>query len=155
MDRSPKRRKYKDNPYCLEKDSLKNKFYVSYKTEKGFVKIEVTFEIFSAFDSFEKKDLRELNQFDRHIEHHEVDDNLLYKRNMNKDQSIEKFVEEKIQYELLYNALHCIPTIQKRRIILYYFYEMTLKKIAEKEGCSIMSVKGSIDAGIKNLKKFM
>jgi RNA polymerase sigma-70 factor (ECF subfamily) len=154
MDKFPKRRRYKDNPYYIEKDSLEKKFYVSYNNGKLLEKIEVDSEIYDLFDDFEKKDIHELNQFDRHIEHFEIDENILYKKNSEYEKSIEEMVEEKIQYELLYEALNFVSDVQKRRIKMYYFNEMTLKEIAQKENCSVMSIKDSIDSGIKKLKKF-
>jgi len=154
MDERPKRRRYKDNPYYLEKNSLENNFFVLYKADYEIKKIKVSQEVYNEFDNFEKQDLSELNQFDRHTEHYELEENSLYKRAVNKEKSIEKIVEKKIQYELLYNALSNLSLVQKRRITMYYFYEMKLKEIAEKENCSIMSIKDSIDIGIRNLKKF-
>ena len=46
-----------------------------------------------------------------------------------------------------------LSNIQKRRIKMYYFDDMTLKEIAKIEKCSIMSVKESIDSGINKLRK--
>jgi len=38
---------------------------------------------------------------------------------------------------------------------LYYFGEFTYEQIAAMEGCTIMPVKRSIDAGLEKLKKFL
>ena len=43
---------------------------------------------------------------------------------------------------------------QKRRIISYFFYGITLKQIAAEEGVDFSSVKESIDGAIKKLRKF-
>ena len=57
--------------------------------------------------------------------------------------------------EILKNAINTLSLVQKRRIKMYYFEDMTLKQIAELEHCSIMSVKESINSGINKLRKII
>lgn len=54
----------------------------------------------------------------------------------------------------LREALFQLSDKQKRRVIMYFFYNMTLKQISEKENVDFSSVKESIDSAIKKLKKF-
>ena len=44
---------------------------------------------------------------------------------------------------------------QRRRILLYYDYQLSMEEIARIEGCSKQSVQESIDWGMKKLKKFL
>lgn len=67
--------------------------------------------------------------------------------------SVEEAVYRRMQYERLYQAIDRLPKAQRRRLILYYFYDFTYEKIAEIEGCSIMPVKRSIDRALEKIKK--
>ena len=56
MDKRPKRRKDKYNPYTLSTDN--QKYYVSFKDINGNIqKTEVDKSVFDAFDSFELDDI--------------------------------------------------------------------------------------------------
>ena len=75
----PKRRKSKDNPYTIFEEQ--GKLYVTFKDGQGIKqKIEVNNDIFNFFDDSELHDVRELNEFDRHIEHSEIFENNLESR---------------------------------------------------------------------------
>lgn len=51
-------------------------------------------------------------------------------------------------------ALCNLNNIQKRRVIKYYFYDMTFMQIAEEEGVSFFAVRQSIEGAIKKIKNF-
>jgi RNA polymerase sigma-70 factor (ECF subfamily) len=55
----------------------------------------------------------------------------------------------------LYAAFSNLTETQRKRIILYYFYDYTYEQIAEHEGCIKMPVKRSIDDAIKKLRKLL
>ena len=46
-----------------------------------------------------------------------------------------------------------LSPVQRRRLISYFYEGMTYEQIAEKEGCTKMPVKRSIDAALGKLKK--
>ena len=76
MDR-PKRRKSKDNPYTLISNN--NRYFVIFSdvnNKKNIV--EVSEQVFYTFDKFELEDKKELNEYDRHIEHSEIYDETLF-----------------------------------------------------------------------------
>lgn len=153
MDKRPKRRKYRDNPYELI--SNEKKYYIKFKDGSNKIRVvEVNKVIYEAFNSFELDDLSFLNEYDRHIEHIDLDENSIYSKGGCQTLSTESIVEQKLQSEELYLAINKLSDVQKRRIKMYYFEDMNLREIAEKEGCSIMSVKESIESGIKKLKNF-
>ncbi|MDO5557944.1 MAG: sigma-70 family RNA polymerase sigma factor [Clostridia bacterium] len=153
MDKRPKRRKNKDNPYELI--SNEKKYYIKFKDSSSQLRVvEVSKIIYETFDSFELDDLSFLNEYDRHIEHIDLDENSIYLKGGCQLPSTESVVEQKLQSEELYLAINKLSDIQKRRIKMYYFEDLNLRQIAEKEGCSIMSVKESIESGIKKLKNF-
>lgn len=74
---------------------------------------------------------------------------------MDKPVSLEEVIETKLLNEDLKKAINSLSDIQKRRIKMYYFEDKTLREIAEIEHCKIMSVKDSIDVGIKKIKKIL
>jgi len=150
----PKRRRYKNNPYYL---SNNDKVYlIEFKNVKREIqKIEVSKEIYEAFNRFELDDLKELNEYDRHLEHLELYENDLYKKSVLKSKSTEDIVEEINDFNRVKKALNSLTEVQKRRIKLYYFYDLKLREIAATDKCSIMSVKNSIDTGIKKLEKIL
>ena len=63
----PKRRKKIDNPYNLK--IINNNYYIIFKSNNKYNEVEVTKEVFDLMNRFELDDLKELNEFDRHIEH--------------------------------------------------------------------------------------
>ncbi|MDD2376371.1 MAG: sigma factor-like helix-turn-helix DNA-binding protein [Clostridia bacterium] len=60
-----------------------------------------------------------------------------------------------MEYDKLKFAIDSLCEIQKRRIKMYYFEDMTLEKIATIENCTKVAIKYSIDNAIENLKKFL
>ena len=154
MNNRPKRRRYKDNPYFLEYLEDGNQYYVMFKDSQNSIKkIVISKELFNQFDRFELDDLKELNEYDRHIEHSEIYEENLNYRAQNKPISIENYVEKKIERENLLKAIETLPIIQKRRIKLYYFENMTLRQIAEIENCNYTAIKFSLDIALNNLKE--
>lgn len=152
MDKRPKRRKYNDNPYELKE--INNTYIVKFKDSKNIIKIvEVDLNVYKAFDRFELDDLSQLNEYDRHIEHIELDENSIYLKGGYQLPSTESIVEEKLQSEELYLAINSLSEIQKRRIKMYYFEDKSLKEIAEIKKCSIKNVFKSIELAKENLKK--
>ena len=153
MDIRPKRRRKKDNPYNIEKDSKQNKYLVTFKDSRNQkIIIQISSELFYLFNEFELDHLSELNEYDNHIEHSELVENNLYKRAIHKDESIEDIIIRKFENIELYNAIIQLPEIQQRRIFMYYFSNLTLEQIAKIEKCSKVAIKYSIDIAIKNLK---
>lgn len=61
---------------------------------------------------------------------------------------------QKLEGEKLQTALNKLTKEQRRRILLYYDYQLTMEEIAVIEKCSKQSIQESIKWGIKKLKKF-
>lgn len=156
MAERPKRRKHKDNPYTLEFVEEKNSYRVSFKDVKGkFRRVEVNKEIYQAFDRFELDDLSELNEFDNHIEHSEVYENNLNERAMDKPLGVDEIVETMIINEELKKAINQLSEVQKRRIKMYYFEDMTLEDIARVEKTSHQAISKSIIKALAELRKIL
>ncbi len=154
MGKSPKRRKYKDNPYTLNCLEEKNIYIVSFKDIKGiFHNVEVSKEIYMSFNSFELQDLRELNEYDRHIEHSEIFENNLTERAIDKPMLVDEIVENQIINEELKKAIQNLPEIQRNRLKKYYFDNMSYEEIAKEERCTKRAVKFSVDIAIEKISK--
>ena len=157
MVNRPKRTKDKDNPYSL--DLKENNYVVSFKTVKNeYKEVKVSEEVFKAFDKFELEDISQLHKVDKHIDMRVIDnteymDIILFNNAVNDEISIEEQIENKILQEELKKAILELSEVQKRRVIKYYFENKTLQKIAKEEGCSIASVKESLDSSINKLRK--
>lgn len=152
MDNRPKRRRYKDNPYKLEVEN--DKYIINFYDSRNIKQsITVDKEIFTLFDKCELKDISQMNEFDNHIEHTELFDEVLNKRAINKPKLTEELAENNIIFEELKKEIHKLPATQRRRVILYYLYDCTLEEIARKEQCSKVAVKYSLDIALKTLKK--
>ena len=68
---------------------------------------------------------------------------------------IEAIVSHKLEHEELHRAIQSLPEIQQRRLILYYFGEMTYEQIAEIEKCSYPAARRSVLSAIENLRKIL
>ena len=101
----------------------------------------------------QRKQLEYLNRVSRHIEHSELTENSLNDRVFYKEESLEETVSRCIEYELLHKAISKLPETQRRRLLLYFFGELSYEQIAKLEGCTKMAVKGSVDIALKKLKK--
>lgn len=153
MINRPKRRRYKDNPYFLNVDDNNIK-YVSFKDSRNMLrKVQVEDKIFDVFNQFELDDLSEMNEFDNHIEHSEILEYNLYFRAKTKPESIEMTALSNIIFQRVMIEIRKLPLIQRRRLLKYYIYDMTLEEIAKLENCTQMAVKFSIDIALNKLKK--
>ena len=156
MAERPKRRKYKDNPYTLKYVEEKNIYVVSFKDVKGHLQnVEVSKEIYLAFDRFELEDLSEMNEYDNHIEHSEIYENNLEARAKDKPMSLEDKVIQKSTFEELKKAIDSLPNIQKRRIKKYYFEEKNEIQIAKEENATHQAVHKSLSNALMKLKEIL
>lgn len=53
-----------------------------------------------------------------------------------------------------YHAIAALPETQRRRLVMYYFYDLTYKQIAELERCSVHSVFVAIKRAEDKIKNF-
>ena len=134
MAESPKRRKCKDNPYTLNYIEEKNIYTITFKDVKGHLnKVEVSEEVYRVFDKFELQDIKELNEYDRHIEHSEIFENNLESRALNKQIPTDEIVENKINDEKLREAIQELPKIQRERLKNITLKIKLLKKLQRKK----------------------
>ena len=154
MERRPKRRKSKDNPYTLSYNKELDCYLVSFKDSRNKLQnITITKEVYDAFDKFELEDLSILNEYDNHIEHSEIYEETLNKISVKKLTLLDDLVENKLNIENLYNEIEKLPYIQKSRLKRYYFEEKTFEDIAKEDGCTKRAIKFSVDIAIEKISK--
>ena len=150
----PKRRKDKYNPYTLT--VIDGRFYLSFKDGQGQAHcMEIDRAMYTLFGAFELEDLSYLNEWDRHIERSELSEATLEQRMLAPPASVEDTFCQKICHEQLRRAIALLPKVQRRRLILYFFYDFTYEQIAEIESCSVHSVFVAIERAKEKIKFFL
>lgn len=156
MDKNPKRRKYGDNPYSLSKNESQNLYIVSIKDVSGIIQtIEVTKAVWEIFDEYERKDISEMNEFDRHTEHSAIYEDNLVKRAKEKTISMEDEFIQKATFEELKSSINKLEEPYRRRIKMYYFDDKNETEIAEIEGTSQQAISKSLHIAMKKLREFL
>lgn len=159
FDPRPKRRKSADNPYTLQTmgiDTPTPRYYLSFRDSSGETQeLELPQTLFEAFDQFEREDLSFLNEVDRHYEHSEQTEGTLNKRAVRVPESVEETVSRRLESEALHKAINRLPEKQRRRVLCYYFEELTYAQIAQREGCAVQVIARSVKAAEKSLKNWM
>lgn len=154
MDKRPKRRKDKYNPYTL--CSEKGRYYISFvDVNNNFQEISVSQKVFESFNKFELEDISQMNEYDRHLEHSEVDENTLYQKSVSSEQPLEEYFDKAQDAENLHMAISKLPEVQKRRLNKYFFEEKTFDKIALEEGCTYQCVQRSVYRAVAKIKNIL
>lgn len=154
MDKRPKRRKDKYNPYTL--CSEKGRYYVYFVDVNNRIQmVEVSKSVFETFNIFELEDISQMNEYDRHLEHSKVDENTLYQKSVSSEQPLEEYFDKAQDAENLHMAISKLPEVQKRRLNKYYFEEKTFDEIALEEGCSYQCVQRSVYRAVEKIKNIL
>lgn len=69
-------------------------------------------------------------------------------------ETLEDAVIRRMELETLQEAMQSLTDIQRERLHLYFFHNLTFRQIAQKTGVSDKSVRESIEASLKKIKKF-
>lgn len=154
MDKRPKRRKDKYNPYTLHKEN--ERYYASFiDSNNKFQKIEISQEVFESFNKFELEDVSQMNEYDRHLEHSEVDENTLYQKSVSSEQPLEEYFDKAQDAENLHMAISKLPDVQKCRLKKYYFEDKTFEEISHEEGCTYQCVQRSVYRAVAKIKNIL
>ena len=154
MDNRPKRRKDKYNPYTLYTKA--GRYYISFVDVNNILqKIEVSQEVFESFNKFELEDISQMNEYDRHLEHSEVDENTLYQKSVSSEQLLEEYFDKAQDAENLQMAINKLPDVQKRRLKKYYFEDKTFEEISLEEGCTYQCVQRAVYRAVAKIKNIL
>ena len=150
----PNRKKDKSNPYTLSVEN--NTYYIAFTDGQGiFHKMEISMELYAAFNSFELEDISQMNVTSRHLTESDMGEEPLGHRIADPSEPVEDYVYRRIMYQELYEAIAQLPEIQRRRVLLYYFGGYTYEQIAQMEGCKHPAIIKSVASAEKNIKKFL
>ena len=98
---------------------------------------------------------RNITRWDeRHKELIVLTDEELDRRILHKPLPIDEMAVRAIAYEQLHRAIATLSQTQKRRVMLYYFENLTLEQIAERENCKYQSVQDTLNLAEEKIKKF-
>lgn len=151
-NKHPKRKKDKYNPYVLYHKN--GTYFISFADSRGKLQtLEIEEELYLLFNQYELEDISHLNKVSLHIEHSELTETTLNERAFEKAGNLEETVLKLIEHDLLYKEISKLPDVQRRRLFMYYFENMTFEEIAEIEGCTYQAVQDSIYSAIKKLLK--
>lgn len=157
-DPRPKRRRMQDNPYeifTVGRYTENPHYYVRVKDAQGMVCMEIQQELYEMLNHFELDDLSFLNEVEFHYEHSELTEASLTVRAAEYQAPLEEMVSAKMEVQNLHTAITQLPEIQRRRLQMYYFEEMTYMQIAALECTSFQAVSKSINAAIRKLRELM
>lgn len=158
IDPRPKRRRMQDNPYeifTVGRHTENPHYYLRVKDTQGTVCMEIQQELYELLNRFELDDLSFLNEVEFHYEHSELTEASLTVRTAEYQASLEEMVYAKMEVQNLHTAITQLPEIQRRRLEMYYFEEMTYMQIASLEGSSFQAVSKSINSAIRKLRGLM
>ena len=154
MDKRPKRRKDKYNPYTLYTKA--GRYYISFvDVNNNFQEIAVSQKVFESFNRFELEDISQLNEYDRHLEHSELNENTLYQKSVSSEQPLEEYFDKAQDGENLHIVINKLPDVQKRRLKKYYFEDKTFEEIAHEEGCTYQCVQRSVYRAVGKIKNIL
>lgn len=155
MDRHPKRRKSKDNPYILEAND--NKYIIKFKdTRNNLCELAISENLYQAFNRFELEDISQLHKYERHIEHSLIYEEQLYNRSFKKPIDLETFIIDKILIEKINDIInYSLSKTQQLRLKLYFFENRTLDDIAKIEGTTHQAISKSIKNSLEKIKKLV
>ena len=154
-DPRPKRRRDKYNPYTIYSvgaETNEPQFYVTFSDTTGEkVTTEISREIFELLNQFELEDLSYLNEIDRHYAYSDQTELELQTNSLN----LPSLPEDMFEYDDLYAAIKKLPEKQRKRLVLYYFHNLTLEEIARLEGVSFQTISKSIELTVKKLSHIL
>lgn len=154
MDKRPKRRKDKYNPYTLYTKA--GRYYISFvDVNNNFQEIAVSQKVFESFNKFELEDISWMNEYDRYYEHSEIYESTLHERGAINVECMEEYLDNTQDTENLHMAIGKLPDVQKRRLKKYYFEDKTFEEIAHEEGCTYQCVQRSVYRAVGKIKNIL
>ena len=142
--------------YTLRTETVEGitRYFVSFTDGQAVQReTEVTRSVYSEFLRFVKVE-RNLRRWDeRHLEHSDLTDESLHNRALHSSKEVEETAFENLRNEKLRLAIQTLPEIQRRRFVLHHEFGFTYEQIAEKEGCTKMPIKRSIDRAEEKIRE--
>lgn len=141
-----------DNHYVLE--IIDEKYYVSFRDNNNKEQtIEVTREVFDTFDEFELSDKKQMNEFDRHLEHSYLTDEKFNNCSTRYNPSVEEDFISKEEYKKILDLINKLLEPHKKRFKMFFYGGYSETEIAKLVNVSRPVVFKSIEKCINLLKK--
>ena len=139
----------------LTNNTTDNRNFVSVVQSNGRIEeIEVSQITYEALDDLQREYWRIERKEARHTLHLEM----MAERDIPHEYHIgspEQLLIEQVETIEIQSALQRIPTAQQKRFLLRHLVGLSLKQIAEIEGCSERAIKYSLTAAQKNLQEIL
>lgn len=143
-DPRPKRRKDKDNPYTIYsigKNTDHPRYFVEFDDgEEIHQCVELTEKQFRDFDNNEPDDVSYMNECDRHLVKTNLSDTAIHQRSAEPTDPLQEIIEAAEENKRLHKAILTLSPVQQRRVLMYYFQDMTYEEIADVEHRSPQAV---------------
>ena len=144
------------NPYTSRTENVGGftRYYISFTDGQGIDReTEVSRPVYLEFSRFVRSE-RNLRRWDeRHTERTDLTDEALRDRTLNPQKGVEETVFDSLRNEQLLLAIQNLPTIQRRRFVLYHEFGLTYERIAKMEGRAKTPVKRSVDRAEKKIRE--
>jgi RNA polymerase sigma-70 factor (ECF subfamily) len=116
--------------------------------------IKVTREVADCLTDIKREAHRERMRDSRHLSNLTCEEYAIEDLMFERPQGFEEELIEQILIEELPDALSVLPESQRRRLISYFYEGLTYREIAAREGVVHTKIANSVQAGLKNLKKY-
>jgi RNA polymerase sigma factor (sigma-70 family) len=117
--------------------------------------VEIDEIIFWLLRSFQREDWRQERQARRHLERLALSDEELSERCGAYAPSPEDLLYRRILTDDLRGALMKLPSNQARRFLLHHGLDLTIRQIADSEGCGERRIRSSVLRAKKSLRKLL
>ena len=138
----------------LTEEELNLKYSEQIAPLRPFIVLDCSFA--AVRDDFRRNENKHKMRAVRSIEPFDYDDELLATHH---PEIIRDSLEDEIillnEYEKLQSAIATLNPVQRRRLIMFFFDNMSYAKIAEKEGIAKSAAYKSIQIAIENVKKLI
>ena len=131
------------------------RYYAAFFDGKGNPQeVEISEDVFHAFGEFKKEAKKQQNFDERHREYFDLSEEEIASRPAPTQRNIEEVICEKEVSKEVKEAVDSLADVQRRRLLLYFRYDLTYEQIADIENCSHPAIIKSVNAAIKKLKSF-
>ena len=155
-EKRPFRRRSKENPYRLLRESETGKCYVQFRDIHGVLQtVEVEKAVYDAFERFELDDLSALNEADRHGARESLEEAEARTAGGRTHEEPEALWLRRESAAALDALLRKLPDRQRRRLLLHDQIGLPYREIARIEGCSLQAAARSVQAARKRMRKLL
>ena len=126
---------------------------ITYKTANGIkICVEVSTSVKRLIEQSDRKFKSQRRQDRRHLSKEEYIDGLTDTTTVCPQEDFADLIIRMDRNKQLYSAIETLSEIQRRRLFLYYFAELSYRQIGRMEGVNHKSVIRSVEQALKKLR---